>query len=97
MAQTPGRWGGTTRALDVDERSLVPVGCLRFHAAPLPSSDPAVPVEFGIAAQPFRAHAVIETFVVEAAVVGCAEMFPEVTASSWQAVLVMVTRLSLSR
>lgn len=32
----------------------------------------------------FHAHAVIETFVVEAAVVGCAEMFPEVTASSWQ-------------
>lgn len=32
----------------------------------------------------FHAHAVIETFVVEAAVVGCAEMFPEVTACSWQ-------------
>lgn len=32
----------------------------------------------------FHAHAVVETFVVEAAVVGCAEMFPEVTASSWQ-------------
>lgn len=32
----------------------------------------------------FHAHAVIKTFVVEAAVVGCAEMFPEVAASSWQ-------------
>lgn len=32
----------------------------------------------------FHAHAVIKTFVVEAAVVGCAEMFPEVTATSWQ-------------
>lgn len=32
----------------------------------------------------FQAHAVVKTFVVEAAVVGCAEMFPEVTASSWQ-------------
>lgn len=32
----------------------------------------------------FHAHAVIKTFVVEAAVVGHAEMFPEVAASSWQ-------------
>lgn len=32
----------------------------------------------------FHAHAVIKTFVVEAAVVGRAEMFPEVAASSWQ-------------
>lgn len=52
LAQNPRLWGGTARALDVDEGSLVPVDRLRFHAAPLPPSDPAVPVEFGIATQP---------------------------------------------
>lgn len=38
--------------LDIDEGSLVAVGHLGLHAAPLPPCDPAVPVELGIAAQP---------------------------------------------
>lgn len=38
--------------LDIDEGSLVAVGRLGLHAAPLPPCDPAVPVELGIAAQP---------------------------------------------
>lgn len=38
--------------LDIDEGSLVAVGGLGLHAAPLPPRDPAVPVELGIAAQP---------------------------------------------
>lgn len=54
-AQGPGRRGEAPRSgpLDVDEGPLVAVGRLGLHAAPLPPCDPAVPVELGIAAQPW--------------------------------------------
>lgn len=53
-ALSPQAGGAARRAgqLDVDEGSLVAVGRLGLHAAPLPPCDPAVPVELGIAAQP---------------------------------------------
>lgn len=50
--QAGGEAPGASGLLDVDERSLVAVGSFRLHAAPLSPCYPAVPVEFGIAAEP---------------------------------------------